>query len=87
MCESNTARHLQFGRLYLGLTLRVNPSLWNPAMVNNEFVLQSKAEEQGIEPGDLCKLSQAELSMRLGTDASMGTWRKTRGKGKVGNDI
>jgi len=56
-------------------------------MVNNEFVLQSKAEEQGIEPGDLCKLSQAELSMRLGTDASMGTWRKTRGKGKVGNDI
>ena len=56
-------------------------------MVNIEFVLQSKAEEQGIEPGDLCKLSQAELSMRLGTDASMGTWRKTRGKGKVGNDI
>jgi len=56
-------------------------------MVNIEFVLQSKAEEQGIEPGDLCKLSQAELSMRLGTDASMGTWRKTRGKGKVGNNI
>ncbi|XP_060552397.1 LOW QUALITY PROTEIN: uncharacterized protein LOC132713733, partial [Ruditapes philippinarum] len=47
--------------------------------------LVNKAEEQGIEPGDLVKLSQAELSMRLGTDASMGTWRKTRGKGKDGD--
>ncbi|KAL4237950.1 hypothetical protein ACF0H5_002660 [Mactra antiquata] len=44
--------------------------------------LVTKAEEQGIEPGDLVKLSQAELSMRLGTDASMGNWKKNRGKGK-----
>ncbi|XP_053375384.1 uncharacterized protein LOC123527871 isoform X6 [Mercenaria mercenaria] len=57
------------------------------AKIDEQFksYLVNKAEEQGIEPGDLVKLSQAELSMRLGTDASMGTWRKTRGKGKDGD--
>ncbi|WAR18878.1 hypothetical protein MAR_000716, partial [Mya arenaria] len=44
--------------------------------------LMNKAEEQGMEPGELVKLSQAELSMRLGTDASMGNWKKSKGKGK-----
>ena len=35
-----------------------------------------------MEPGDLVKLSQAELSMRLGTDTG-GSWRNKRGRGKV----
>ncbi|XP_052766652.1 uncharacterized protein LOC128207645 isoform X4 [Mya arenaria] len=47
--------------------------------------LMNKAEEQGMEPGELVKLSQAELSMRLGTDASMGNWKKSKGKGKDGD--
>jgi len=50
------------------------------------FFLQTKAEEQGLEPGELVKLSQAELSMRLGTDASMGNWKKSKTKGKVSMD-
>ena len=36
-----------------------------------------------MEPGDLVKLSQAELSMRLGTDAGGGSWRGKKGRGKV----
>ena len=36
-----------------------------------------------MEPGDLVKLSQAELSMRLGSDTGGGSWRKGKGKGKV----
>ncbi|KAK3576327.1 hypothetical protein CHS0354_039734 [Potamilus streckersoni] len=48
--------------------------------------LMAKAEEQGMEPGDLVKLSQAELTMRLGTDpAMMGAWKKKGGK-KFGED-
>ena len=35
-----------------------------------------------MEPGDLVKLSQAELSMRLGSDTG-GSWRKGKGRGKV----
>ena len=35
-----------------------------------------------MEPGDLVKLTQAELSMRLG-DGGGGSWRNKRGRGKV----
>lgn len=47
--------------------------------------LQEKANENGLEPREFANLSQAELSLRMGTDASLmgGTWKKGR-KGKVG---
>ncbi|XP_062595139.1 regulator of G-protein signaling 22-like isoform X4 [Saccostrea cucullata] len=42
-----------------------------------------KANEHGMEPREFASLSQAELSLRMGTDASLmgGTWKKGR-KGK-----
>ncbi|XP_052697968.1 regulator of G-protein signaling 22-like isoform X12 [Crassostrea angulata] len=42
-----------------------------------------KANEHGMEPREFANLSQAELSLRMGTDASLmgGTWKKGR-KGK-----
>lgn len=45
---------------------------------------QEKANEHGMEPREFANLSQAELSLRMGTDASLmgGTWKKGR-KGKV----
>ncbi|XP_065942873.1 regulator of G-protein signaling 22 isoform X10 [Magallana gigas] len=44
-----------------------------------------KANEHGMEPREFANLSQAELSLRMGTDASLmgGTWKKGR-KGKTG---
>ena len=51
--------------------------------IHDLFYTQIKAEEHGMEPGDLVKLSQAELSMRLGTDAGGGSWRGKKGRGKV----
>ncbi|XP_062595147.1 regulator of G-protein signaling 22-like isoform X12 [Saccostrea cucullata] len=44
-----------------------------------------KANEHGMEPREFASLSQAELSLRMGTDASLmgGTWKKGR-KGKTG---
>lgn len=46
--------------------------------------VQEKANEHGMEPREFANLSQAELSLRMGTDASLmgGTWKKGR-KGKV----
>ncbi|XP_056020779.1 uncharacterized protein LOC125650178 isoform X15 [Ostrea edulis] len=44
-----------------------------------------KANENGMEPREFANLSQAELSLRMGTDASLigGAWKKGR-KGKTG---
>ncbi|XP_061163908.1 regulator of G-protein signaling 22-like isoform X6 [Saccostrea echinata] len=44
-----------------------------------------KANEHGMEPREFASLSQAELSLRMGTDASLmgGAWKKGR-KGKTG---
>ena len=40
--------------------------------------------EHGMDPREFAGLSQAELSLRMGTDAAMmGAWKKGR-KGKVG---
>ncbi|XP_052275180.1 uncharacterized protein LOC127874696 isoform X4 [Dreissena polymorpha] len=48
--------------------------------------LVQKADEQGMDPGDLVKLSQAELTMRLGNDTG-GNWKKGRGKGKEDSSV
>ncbi|XP_078313752.1 uncharacterized protein LOC111129190 isoform X10 [Crassostrea virginica] len=48
----------------------------------NSYLIE-KANENGLEPREFANLSQAELSLRMGTDASLmgGTWKKGR-KGK-----
>ncbi|KAK3093892.1 hypothetical protein FSP39_021520 [Pinctada imbricata] len=49
-----------------------------------KIYLTEKAAENGMDPREFAGLSQAELSLRMGTDAGlMGTWKKGR-KGKTG---
>ncbi|XP_078313746.1 uncharacterized protein LOC111129190 isoform X4 [Crassostrea virginica] len=52
----------------------------------NSYLIE-KANENGLEPREFANLSQAELSLRMGTDASLmgGTWKKGR-KGKDGEE-
>lgn len=54
-------------------------------IANSNFNFQSKAEENGLDAHALVNLSQAELAMRMGSDAAMlGGWKK-KFKGKVRN--
>jgi len=38
ICKNNTAKHLKYSQQVLGLTLRVNPWLWNPAAASYQTI-------------------------------------------------